>query len=150
MRKLKNLIFLLLITIFVINCKSNMTFDSNGEYICSFDGNQNDITNFLDSVNENKKVYVEKTENMFLFFNDSTSVKTYFFDSKNSIIHTPRSEVISARLKSDRRYKAILMDSSINSYKIKVFSDNKIYTNMEGSIIIDMTKSGNGTEQLTD
>jgi len=140
MNILKKITFVLILSSIIISCNKKMVSNKNYHYECLFTGNELDIINFLHPVNKEEKVYLEITKNMYLFYNDTIKVKTYFFENEKGVFESLKVPDFSVIPDSFKRYRVKKIDSTNNSLKLKIYSDSNNYTRMKDYILINITK----------
>ncbi len=132
--------FLYLIVISSFLSFSCVKVESTGmkEFKCSFIGDNTDIISFLgiEDVNIMDNVNLQVFANQFVFLKENESLKIYGFDENTDILETFKLKEISTQLKTDRKYKMHLLDSSDTGFKMKIESGDKTFTQMRGSSIV--------------
>lgn len=108
------------------------------EFKCSFKGDKVDISNFLglENINKNDHIRLQIFANQYIFLKGNESLKIYGFDKNTNILETFKLKEISTQLKIDRKYKMEIIDSTKGSFKLKITSGDRTFTQMKGSSIV--------------
>lgn len=149
---MKTFLYLILISSFLFFSCNKVNSNRNSEmkeYKCSFIGNNIDINNFLDieNIKGNDEIILQVFANQYMFLKKGKPLKMYVFYKETNVFETFKLKEVSTQLKTDRKYRLQISDSTSNSFKLKLESRDKTFTQMRNnSIIIECSAIGKGED----
>jgi len=137
---MKTFLYLIIVSSFLSFSCVKIKSDKNSEmkeFKCSFIGDNTDINNFLaiENLKKNDDIRLQVFANQYMFLKGDKSLIIYGFDDKTNIFETFKLKEISTQLKTDRKYKMQVIDSTSNGFKLKIESGDKTFTQLKSKYI---------------